>query len=244
MGSYISGVLNQIMELFYPKPSTDTQPPTENVEGYCVGSRRVNTGTWYVPNGKTPQECTYCEFCIKNGCIPAETVTKITEKLNSCNCDCPNRNTHPRMISLCCPVCRVKYMGMMSCCSCGMCKKCHGYTPNPGYTYCTGCSNYLKCCEKCGNEMKTGNEYLEGIKHELAKKIEHHTANLSRNDPISDKKISENMMSYHKESIKEYEDMYEKFRPKYENKTAEEMYNCLVAEERERIEKRNKKQAE
>jgi len=45
----------------------------------CVGHERISLGNWYCPKGKTPQECTYCEYCIQNGCIPLNDVDLLTE---------------------------------------------------------------------------------------------------------------------------------------------------------------------
>jgi len=209
---------------------------------HCVGKTRISNGIWYVPHGKATTECTYCEFCVNNGCISLHEVTKVDGKLNNCNCDCPNQGSHVTlemsMVNLRCPVCRVKQIGMLSSCTCGSCKQCHNYTPNPGYTYCMACSNRLTSCEKCGKKIKSGNEYLEGIKKSLDKKIKQHQDQLDRQrtsetDGYGDQSFWKSMDDSNRNSVKKYEEMYEKLRPEYENKTSDEMLQVLLDKSRE-----------
>ena len=47
------------------------------MENCCVAERRISIGTWYVPNGQTAAQCTYCQYCINNGCISIDSVYKI-----------------------------------------------------------------------------------------------------------------------------------------------------------------------
>ena len=70
----------------------------------CVGDFRLRVGNWYVPNGKTPQECTYCEWCIRNGCININetTLLELDCNMTGCNCDCPKQADHPKLKFDCC----------------------------------------------------------------------------------------------------------------------------------------------
>ncbi len=154
--------------------------PNENLEKYCVGSIRVSYGKWYSPNGQTPQDCTYCNFCIENGCIPRSEVWQLTEPVKNCNCDCPKQKQHPRIKEIQCPTCRVKQIGRLRCATCGTCSHCQCQTSYIGQKFCSGCSWLLNSCKECGQEIQDGNFYIEAIK----KKIEKLKAKLSEY-PIS-----------------------------------------------------------
>jgi len=117
----------------------------------CVGDTRINFGEWYTPVGKTPSEFTYCEFCIKNGCVAdMSTVYKVVEEVNSCNCDCENKASHEHIKPYVCQACDVLLrQGMVMDCRVGRCKKCNAYTSSGGVKYCKGCSAIFGLCPYC-----------------------------------------------------------------------------------------------
>ena len=83
------------------------------------------------------------------------------------NCNCPNRNIHPGIVTLYCPPCRLETMDCGSLTACGDCIECGTYTPTLSHKYCIACSNMLNRCEICGELIKSGNEYLPLIKEAL-----------------------------------------------------------------------------
>ncbi len=139
----------------------------------CVGDIRINYGKWYVPIGKTAQDCTYCEYCYKNGCVSPDKVTEQTEAAVNCNCDCPNKASHPKLVTIICPLCVPKPVSPDS--KVGTCKKCKTTTYHPDMAYCPGCSTEVKSCSECGDEIKNGDQYLTQIEEKIKKSIEMHT---------------------------------------------------------------------
>lgn len=119
----------------------------------CVADTRISFGDWYVPNGKTPQECTYCEWCIKNGCVSMDDIYKFTENVYGCNCDCPNKKTHECIKAFVCEKHRIaERKGMMMTCDMSTCKKCKGWTTSGCIKYCDGCSAVFSMCKYCGEK--------------------------------------------------------------------------------------------
>lgn len=59
----------------------------------CTGRRRVTDRSkkWYIPEGKTGFECTYCEPCFNTFIkgTPREAKYRVQSNLGSCNCDYP-----------------------------------------------------------------------------------------------------------------------------------------------------------
>lgn len=122
----------------------------------CVGSHKIRFGKWYTPNDKQPAECTYCEWCIRNGCIDVLETYLVEGVEGQANCDCPNQSTHEKIKSYVCEKCQKKG-GVMNC-ALGRCKMpgCRGYTSSMGKPYCKGCSAIFHKCEYCGEENLGG----------------------------------------------------------------------------------------
>src|SRR5207237_7622170 len=105
----------------------------------------------YSANVDLASECTYCEWCINNGCVALTDIYKINEKVISCNCDC--QKDHPYIQIY---VCNEHYKTgkhthngvMMSCCM-KPCKKCGTVTNTD---YCSKCSALFRICMTCGVE--------------------------------------------------------------------------------------------
>lgn len=147
-----------------------TQPLSFNRLKGCVGNIRIRFGTWYVPKGKTPQECTYCEYCVENGCIPKSEVNPMIEEPKGVNCDCPKQIVHLTLKAPECPICQIRD-SILRFSSCGSCSNCHRETPYIGQKYCAGCALQLNSCYECGQEIKDGNSYLEEIEAVLDRRI-------------------------------------------------------------------------
>jgi hypothetical protein len=116
----------------------------------CVGDTRISFGKWYSPTGKTPQECTYCEWCLENGCISMDDVYEIGD-VTGCNCDCVNKANHEHIKEYVCTACKAKG-GMIMMCQIGTCSTCTHYTSNIGMKHCKGCSAIFSRCKYCGNK--------------------------------------------------------------------------------------------
>ena len=113
----------------------------------CVGNLFLSVGNWYTPIGKTPQECTYCEYCVNNGCITKDEIYKL-DAVGNCNCDCPAQKNHPRLKGYTCQ--KHSRGDMLSVCMVGTCKNCKGWTSTTAKQYCDGCSAILNLCMYCG----------------------------------------------------------------------------------------------
>ncbi len=121
------------------------------LQTHCVGSMRISVGTWYSPIGKTPSECTYCEFCVVNGCADRSKVYQITEPVQNCNCDCPIAQNHPQLKKYECHKCITK-SGFMTC-DMSTCHKCNvNRTTSSCIKYCNACSAIYGICVTCGDE--------------------------------------------------------------------------------------------
>lgn len=118
----------------------------------CVGDTRISFGKWYSPTGKTPQECTYCEWCVQNGCISMDDIHDIGA-VTGCNCDCVNKANHEHIKKYVCATCKAEGSMIMNC-MCGTCTSinCNHYTPSSGMKYCNGCSAIFGKCVYCGNK--------------------------------------------------------------------------------------------
>jgi len=120
----------------------------------CVADTRISFGDWYVPNGKTPQECTYCEWCIKNGCVSMDDIYKFTENVYGCNCDCPNKKTHECIREYVCEK-HHRERGeemVLSCPAMRQCKTCTQFGRSWSEIYCNGCSAVFQICKYCGEK--------------------------------------------------------------------------------------------
>jgi len=128
----------------------------------CVGELRIASGLWYTPIGKTPQECTYCDWCIKNGCMSINDVYQL-DKVFGCNCDCPHQKTHGTLEPYICPDHQnnVIQCGYCHCLECGMYQLLHhdenGHCcqlppESKGIQYCSLCSAFDGICQFCGKK--------------------------------------------------------------------------------------------
>lgn len=120
----------------------------------CVGKMRTGLGTWYVPNGQKASECTYCEWCLRNGCFKKEDTYSATD-LMGCNCDCTQE--HDKMKEFVCDdhkfnVISDEYF------DCNKCKRAclmrHGDNIAAGVIatklkYCRLCSTFFGMCIFC-----------------------------------------------------------------------------------------------
>ena len=179
----------------------------------CVGLHRVNNGTWYVPNGKTKEQCTYCEWCVKNGCVEEKDVSQISGSIRDCNCDCNKK--HPHIVKLICPFCTVNQINTCSLAMCSKCKNC-GIIHGSG-THCVGCSYQLKICGDCGQPIKTGDEYISIIKEFVEKRINCNNAH-----------IAEEYDGYYVDENKRFEMKLSAVIQECSGKTVEEMQQIII----------------
>lgn len=115
---------------------------------FCPGfTRPSETQTWYYPSNSTPQETTYCQFCVKLGCVPADNL--ITFSSNTCNCDCPHRHTHGTFLAVpfICKGCQTKDITLDSQEKCQICER---VVPARDRC-CDYCSSINKVCKLCGS---------------------------------------------------------------------------------------------
>lgn len=157
---------------------------------FCPGKRRMPYGQWWVPEGKSSQACTICEYCYNNKCLGEVKLVPYyhpnfnlssnyignipPDQLNdgNCDCDCPKSKDHPQPQNLQCPPCRIKSSEIFgSLTSIGVCKQCTNWTSYLETTYCPSCSYLLKACHKCGETIKEGNSYINAILVVFAKMI-------------------------------------------------------------------------
>lgn len=128
------------------QPQIDLSKYTINA---CVGNTRINFGKWYSPIGKTSVECTYCEWCVANGCVDIKDVYDVCTVRN-CNCDCPNKKDHEKIKEYTCE----KHNRCIMSCDTGTCEmpNCEIYTCSGMAKYCAGCSAIFGICEVCGEK--------------------------------------------------------------------------------------------
>ncbi len=114
----------------------------------CTGDFRVGRGKWVIPRGMTPQQCTYCEWCITNKCVQLEEGYTVKQNLNGCLCDCPVKHTHGSIQIYNCG----KHNGLFGLCDLGRCRACFrdAVTESSAYLYCGACSASFGICEVCG----------------------------------------------------------------------------------------------
>lgn len=164
------------------------------MNSYCIGDFIINYGIWH--RLKKCEKCTYCDFCVRNGCIESSKVclVKDVSKENSCCC----KNQHPPLFELVCPICSINKIGAcLKCifCSCNLdqipdrkylekiycsicsdnpdnvysyCQLCRKMCSYLKQTYCCKCSIFLKSCYYCGTKIKTGNEYIAELLNNIS----------------------------------------------------------------------------
>jgi hypothetical protein len=118
----------------------------------CTGEFRVHCGKWTTPRGMTPQQCTYCEWCISNKCVQLEEGYTQRENLNNCSCDCPLKETHTSIEPYNCG----GHRGWIGGCSMGTCGSCfkNNSTTSTMQKYCRACSALFAICDVCGITSK------------------------------------------------------------------------------------------
>lgn len=214
----------------------------------CTGPFRNNYGTWYVPNGMTKEQCTYCEWCVDNGCYDKNDMKLVTDANGyTFNCDCKREHTH--IVSIMCPECYVQEMeGMGHLAACGKCVNCGNYTPYGGIKYCPSCSYISRKCHQCCINIKSGNDYLEMITKFIEDKIKSNNERLAdaekyelerkKNEPEknSDKKPSYNfnymMKDYFAKQNQRFQQELEAMTLELLDKTDDEMFKLLVEKAR------------
>lgn len=144
-----------------------TEHSRENMD-MCVGKHRINYGTWYVPKGKAIEKCSYCDWCVQNGCIAKTDVDIVKTPVKNCNCDC--KAEHPHIGGICCPICKYNEPGIKLM-ICGSCVVCKNTTPYPHHKLCKACSYCLQLCDRCRLPIKTGDEYVKEITDLLNERI-------------------------------------------------------------------------
>jgi hypothetical protein len=113
----------------------------------CVGDIGVKFGKWYSRIGEVPGEITWCEWCVRNGCISMDSVADAHLELTPyhANFDCSLRYDHPQ---ICAYVCAGHVRATPS--AVGRCEKCDRYTSSAEYRFCASCSAYFGICYICG----------------------------------------------------------------------------------------------
>lgn len=207
--------------------------PQPVVFDFCPGQRRMPFGQWWVPEGKTPAECTICEYCYNNKCLGDVVMTpyyhkhfnisgNYQEKIpyskmknGNCNCDCPKMKEHPRPDNLLCPPCYTKSLSIFCrAASCGSCQQCGNWTSYCGMAYCPPCSHLLKACHECGQPLKEGDAYLEELEASLDKEIARSEKYMTRDPEMKD---------YYTEEITKLKKRKEKVVARFSGKSAEEI---------------------
>ena len=144
-------------ELYVQFTNNDAMDPTK----FCPAQFRLSEiQTWYYPSSSSPKEKTYCQFCVERGCVDKVDLTSFES--NTCNCDCPQLNSHKdhlwEVIPYTCQLCRIKgidanHKEERSC------QVCHRTIPW-GTQCCEYCSSGQARCLICGEAVKP-NDSLE-----------------------------------------------------------------------------------
>lgn len=135
---------------FRPQETNEIYPMSYTINN-CIAHRQLSFGKWYSPNGKKPNEFTYCEWCVNNGCVDIKDVYDVGV-VKGCNCDCANRRTHIPLEKYLCDEHKkgggimLSIMGTCTMPNCGV------YTPHRSNKYCFGCSAIFAVCEVCGKK--------------------------------------------------------------------------------------------
>ena len=165
---------------------------------FCLSKYRTPFGQWWVPEGKTAVECTYCEYCVKNGChgdtplsplhhrffnITGTYQDEIPKSKEStlCNCNCDCKEEHPLLYNLRCPICYILMMRGWCGLDCfGNCTQCGNLTSHGGMVYCIPCSYIMESCGECGQPFRSGDEYITEIIIAIDKYIDE----IQKNTPL------------------------------------------------------------
>lgn len=131
--------------------------------------------SWYVPNGQTAQQATYCGICISNKC---NGITKETSRLVECvnaNCDCPNPQAHKHwqfeLDPVVCDKCKARMFGYATIEVCGGCNVAQIDMSNE---LCHYCSSAQRRCYGCGAAETRWQQFKKayGVKDDLKAKFE------------------------------------------------------------------------
>lgn len=152
--------------------------PRPVVFDFCPGKTRMPYGQWWVPEGKRPEECTICEYCVNQRCLgDVKLLPYYHASFNlsgnyigeipldqlqngNCDCDCPKRHQHPTPRNLFCPLCTITEK---TCKYSNTCQQCGNEVHYKDVVYCPPCSHLAKACQRCGEKFKDGNTYIKEI---------------------------------------------------------------------------------
>lgn len=143
----------------------------------CPGKMRIPVKkSWYVPNGQTPQQATYCGICISTGCngIKKET-SRLVECVNA-NCDCPNpqaqhKNWLLELDPVVCDSCKARQFGYATI---EVCQGCKIAEIDMSDQLCPYCSSTQRRCYGCGAAETRWQQFQKayGVKNDLRAKFE------------------------------------------------------------------------
>lgn len=188
----------------------------------CVGDIPINFGTWYGQNGKSPDECTYCEYCIRNKCIDVSQTYKLADSTIHSTCDCPKKNSHIKLFCYLCPKCEMNRFTMNNSeITEGKCRRCNFEIPCSSFSYCQSCSIQFKSCYECGYPIKDGNTCITEIELAISKQVQE-----IKNYMINEK--DEKYMQFHIKNIEMLTSQLQKARELFANKTSDQMCALLV----------------
>lgn len=196
----------------------------------CAGDTPINFGTWYCPYGKTPEECTYCEYCVKNKCINISHLRKLEQTLQHCTCDCPKKHLHEKLFCYLCPKCEVERMGKQPPPPDGKCKQCKFPVPFSTQVYCASCSIQFKSCYECGIPIKEGNAYITDIEYVISKYIK-------EIKELMEKDKKGKYHKHHTKTIEMFTHKLHKSKELFANKNPEQMCSILMELQRKRFSK-------
>lgn len=166
--------------------SEEVSDSTPKVTDRCCGNSRTTRGIWFCPKGKKPNECTYCQYCVRHGCVALTDVYQL-DKIGHCNCDCTNEKCHPVFENMVCPCCAFD-RGTFCVQILSSCDGCKAPVHNPSVKYCNTCTYLLNVCQMCGNKIVDGNSYIEMIYEKLNEEITYIDLELQSDNISSDRR--------------------------------------------------------
>jgi len=127
-----------------------------NLVERCPGQVRIReTKNWYVKPGETAQQATYCDVCVKNGCIGCDATEMKLVECKMANCDCPNPAAHKELNlvvkpaqKVTCDKCAKRQFGYGTIAHCHSC----GWQIDMSNTLCDHCSEAQQRCHGCGKK--------------------------------------------------------------------------------------------
>lgn len=206
----------------------------DNKITFCNGRIPLKSCDWWVPNRVKPEDFTYCNWCVENGCIDKSEVTKLQDKEITCNCDCPTDHEN-RPIVLICTTCKIKFgyryinqfddiflkdeivSTIFS--TNKQCRNCS--INNNNNCYCDFCSYTTNHCAECGENLKNGDEYIS----DAAALVERISKRLADSTP--DKKPTNQLIR--KGSMNYFYDMLKLVKEKYAGNNISAVREILIA---------------